>query len=150
MARGQPLDAASRQADLDLPLTDEPADAPHQLDVMLVEPWQLAVVLPVAGHVVALGERGGDVDRAGDRLGRTRRPAGGGDHVARPHEGLRRDAPPVGALATDQLALDEDDRQTVVAAPTGGGLAGRPAPDHDHVELLAFIDRGQSPRRHQP
>ena len=57
--------------------------AAQQVDAVLLEPGQLARVAPAAGHVVALGERGGDVDRPGHRLRRAGHPPGRGHDVAR-------------------------------------------------------------------
>ena len=68
---------------------------------------QLALVAPAAGHVVAPGQGRRDVDRARDGLGRPGHPSRGGEHVARPDQGLGGDAAPVRALTADQLPLDE-------------------------------------------
>ena len=47
--------------------------------------------------------------------------------LAGPHERLGRDAAPVGALAAEQLALDDRDSQAAVGEPGGAVLAGGPA-----------------------
>jgi hypothetical protein len=46
----------------------------------------------------------------------------------RAQQGLGRDARPVGALATDQLVLDECDAQTDLCERAGSVLAGEPPP----------------------
>src|SRR5439155_1146216 len=50
---------------------------------------------------------------------------------------LTGDAPPVRALAADELFLDERDRETAAGTAADGVLAGRPAADHDHVKGVA-------------
>ena len=55
-------------------------------------------VVPVAGHLVAPGERSGCVDRPGDRLGGTRHSPSRGEDVAGADEGLARDAAPVASI----------------------------------------------------
>ncbi len=48
---------------------------------------------------------------------------------------LRRHAGVVGALAADQLVLDDRRLEAAVGGASGADLAGRPGPDHDEVEL---------------
>ena len=86
------------------------------------------VVVPAAGHVVALGQGRRHVDRAGDRLARAGHPSRRGEHVAGADQRLARDAAPVGALAADQLALDEGDGQATVGTATGQHLTRRAGP----------------------
>jgi len=49
---------------------------------------------------------------------------------------LARDAPPVRALAADQLPLDPDDGEAGFGQPAGDLLATRSHADHHHVDLL--------------
>ena len=51
--------------------------------------------------------------------------------------GLRRDARPVGALASDQLALDERHPQATLGERAGAVLARRAAADDDDVVVVA-------------
>ena len=119
---------------VDPPLAGEPADPAHDGDAAILEPGQSTGVVPVAGDPVPRSERRLCVRATGDGAGRTGNPPGGGEDVARPDQRLRRHAPPVGALAADQLALHDRHRQPAFGAAPGGDLSGRPGPDHDHVE----------------
>ena len=111
--------------------------APHQRDLPFLQPRQLTGVVPVAGDRVPPGQGGGDVDRAGHRFGGSRHPPGGGHHVARAEQCLRRHAAPVGALAADQFPLHDGHRKAALGTTAGGVLAGRARPDHDDVERVA-------------
>ena len=57
-----------------------------------------------------------------------------GQQLARAQQRLGGHARVVGALAADQLRLDDRDRQPAVRQPPGRHLAGRAGADHDHVE----------------
>ena len=111
---------------------------------VVVEPRHLAGVGVVGDHEVAPGERRRDVDRAGHGLARRRatraRPA---TRLAGAQQRLRRDARPVGALAGDQLALDDRDPQAAVGELAGAVLAGRPAADDDDVVVGSLIARSR-------
>ena len=131
--RAQRPDGAVGGLDLDGPLPGQAAGAADEPDALAFQPAELALVPPAGGHVVALGEGGGGVQPAGDRLRGARRPARRGERVARPDECLGRDAPPVRALPADQFALHDGHPQARVGQPAGRVLAGRPGPDHQHV-----------------
>ena len=90
---------------------------------LLGEPALLPGVGVVRDHEVAPGERRLDVD-----LGARRGLARLLDGLARPQQGLRRDAGPVGALAAHQLALHDRDAQAALGQRPGAVLAGDPAP----------------------
>src|SRR5262249_33430104 len=122
------------QVDLDDPSSDQATAAAQEVDALAVKPRDLTVVVPSAGHVVALGERSGDIERSGDRLGGAGYPAGGGEDVTGPDERLGRDATPVRALSPDQLSLDDGDRQTRVGTASRGRFPGRPGAYDDDVE----------------
>ena len=53
--------------------------------------------------------------------------------LARTQQRLGRDAGPVGALAADELALDDGDAQAALRERAGAVLARRAAAEHDHV-----------------
>ena len=53
--------------------------------------------------------------------------------LARAQQRLRRNASPVGALAADQLALNDGDAQPARGQRPGAMLARRPAAENDHV-----------------
>ncbi len=55
---------------------------------------------------------------------------------AGPQQRLGRHARPVGALAADQLPLDDADVEALAGQPPGADLAGRARPEHDHVVAL--------------
>ena len=139
------------ERDVDRSLTDQSAGAPDERRADLVEPLHLAVVAPVRRHVVALGERRGDVQGPGDGLGRAGHPACGREDVAGPDEGLRRNAAPVRAFAAHELALDERDGEPARGAAADGVLTGRPASDDDDVVGVAhrssLANRGLVPSR---
>ena len=56
-----------------------------------------------------------------------------------PQQRLGRDAREVGALAADQLALDDRDPQAALGQRARAVLAGRAAADHDHVVVIAHL-----------
>ena len=57
-----------------------------------------------------------------------------GEQLARAQQRLRGHARVVGALAADEVLLDERDLEPGLAEPPGGDLAGRAGADHDDVE----------------
>ena len=57
-------------------------------------------------------------------------------HGRRLEEFLGRDAAPVQAGPADLVPLDDGDREPGCRAVEGGGVAARPAADHDDVELF--------------
>ena len=57
-----------------------------------------------------------------------------GEQVARTEQRLRGHARVVGALAPDEVLLDERDREPALAEPPGSDLAGRAGADDDDVE----------------
>ena len=64
--------------------------------------------------------------------------------LRRAEQGLGRDARPVGALAADQLALDDGDPLARCEQPAGGDLAAGPEADDDGVVVFAHsaeVDR---------
>ena len=136
LRRLQPVDRAIARRHLDRALAGEAAGPSNERDVLALEPPELPVVGPVVRHVVALRERGSDVDLSGDRLRCAGHPTSRREHVARSDERLRRDATPVRALPADELLLDERDLQAAVGTPARRVLPrGSPA-DHDHVVSL--------------
>jgi hypothetical protein len=141
---GEPAGRPVGSLHLDGALAGQPAAAPHQLDALARQPGKGSVVAPARGHVIPLGEGGGHVQAAGDRLGRARHPLRRGQHVARAEQRLGGNAAPIGALPTDQLTLDHGHAQPTVGATPGGVLPRRTGADHDHVELA--IHALSSPR----
>ena len=85
------------------------------------------------GERFAAGERRVDVLLAGDRLRRAVDGAGLGEHLGAAQQRLARHAGPVGALAADQFALDED--------------GGQPAPHDDVGDVLPRRARPRGRRR---
>src|SRR5262249_25095129 len=80
-----------------------------------------------------------DVDPRGRR-----RLVGAAHRLARTQQRLRRDARPVGALAADQLALDQPDAQAALGERAGAVLARRAAADDDDV-VRAHVGSGLPP-----
>ena len=102
----------------------EPAHAPHRRDgAPICQPFFLSRIGIAGHHVVPPVERrlhvhlsaGADVAGALDRLPRTQ-------------EGLGRDARPVGALAADQLPLDDGDPEPSGRNGSGACSPGAPPP----------------------
>ena len=113
---------------VDDPHTCEAPVAAKQVDATLREPALLTGVRVVRNHEVAPRERGADVD-----FGLRRRLAGTVDGLARTQQGFRRNARPLGALAADELALDEGDTQPTFSESADTVLAGRATADDDDV-----------------
>src|SRR5262249_38420576 len=114
--------------DLDGSGTGERAVPTDQIDPVLGEPALLTRVGVVGDLEIAPCQRGVDVDggRRGGLLRRMRRPA-------RAEQGLGGHARPVGALAADELALDERPPEPALCKRAGAVLPGRAGADHDHV-----------------
>ena len=68
-----------------------------------------------------------------------RRLARGVHRLAGAQQRLGRDARPVGALAADQLALDERDAQAALGQRAGAVLARRAAAEDDDVVVGAHV-----------
>ncbi len=110
----------------------EPAAAAQQVDAGACQPALLAGVGVVGDHEVTPGERRLNVD-----LRARRRVARGMHGLAGAEQRLRRDACPVGALAPDQLALDERDAQAALGQRAGAVLPRRAAAEDDDVVVAA-------------
>ena len=121
--------------DLDHARPGEPAGAAQQLDAFARQPALLAGVGVVRDHEVTPGKHGVDVD-----LGARRCAAGGMHRLARAQQRLGRDARPVGALAADQLALDDGDAQATLGQRAGAVLTRRSGAEHDDVVVAAHED----------
>ena len=76
-----------------------------------------------------------DIDLCGRR-----RLARAMDRLAGPEQRLGRDARPVGALAADELALDDGDPQAALGECAGAVLAGRAGAEDDDV--VVAVHRG--------
>ena len=114
-----------------------PAD---HVDTGAVRPLHLAGVVVVVGERVPPAQHRGSVDAViADDAGHPGHVPGGLEHLDRPQQRLARHAGPVGALAAEQLVLD-DHRRPVAALDRvlRGDLPGRAAADHDDVVGVAF------------
>ncbi len=132
-------------ADAHAALAVEPAVATDELDVPVVEPGELTRVVEVVDHLVAPRQHRGDIELALGCLGRPGDAPRLCQRLGRAQQRLRRHAGPVGALAPDQLALDESDFQAGSAELSRGNLARRASSDDDdvhtalvHATLLAL------------
>ena len=102
--------------------------AAQQVDAPVGQPLLGTRVGVVRDHEVAPRERGRDVD-----LRARRRVVGGVGGLTGAQQRLGRDARPVGALATHQLAFDDGDAQTALGQRAGAVLAGRAGTEDDDV-----------------
>ncbi len=110
----------------------EPGLAAVERDAAILEPGQLGGVVEIVDHLVAALEDLLGVELAGRHPGD---PAVLGEQLARAQQRLGGHARPVGALAADQLALDDRDVEALSGQQPGGDLAGRTGAEHDHVVL---------------
>ncbi|HET6774236.1 MAG TPA: hypothetical protein VFH36_13050 [Acidimicrobiales bacterium] len=122
------LGGVAHPVDLDHARPGEPARAAQQVDARPRQPALLAGVGVVRDHEVTPPQRGLDVD-----LGVRRGVARGMHRLAGAQQGLGRDARPVGALAPDQLTLDDRDTQSTLGQRAGAVLARRAAAEDDDV-----------------
>ena len=109
--------------------------AAHELDVAIGEPLLLRRVVAAARHLVAVPEDARGVELSRHGLGGAGCKPRGGERLGRTKQRLRRHARVVGALAADELALDERDPGVGLEAAqrAGEGLAGRAAADDEDV-----------------
>ena len=118
------LGGVANAVDLHHARPGQPPATAKQVDAVIGEPTLLTGVGVVGDHEVSPGKDGLDVDlRRGRRVVRTVH------GLARSQQRLGRNARPVRALATDQLALDERDAQTALCERAGAVLARRAAAD---------------------
>ena len=107
--------------------------AAEQVDSVFGKPALLCRVVVVGDHEVAPGERLLDVDLARDRLARPGGSQRAGDGFAGSQQRLRGDARVVGALAGDQLALDDGHLEAALGQVGRAVLARGPGPYQDDV-----------------
>ena len=109
----------------------KPAVPADQHDAALLQPGQLGGVVEPVNDLVAPRQHRGGVETV---HAQPRHTAGLGEQLARPQQRLRGHARVVGALAADQVLLDDRDLEPGRAEPAGSDLAGRAGADHDDVE----------------
>ena len=109
--------------------------------MVVLEPADLAVVVPVGGERVAPAEHGAAVDLAGDRLARALDRLCRSQRLAAAQECLARHAGPVRAVAADELVLDDGAGQSASDDARRHVLAGRPGSDDDDVVFTVAIDQ---------
>ena len=121
---------------------DERGPPFDDLDPLLLVALDLIRVVEVPDHEIAvLRDRVPSVGRA-----RRCRPCGWlGADLGRAEQRLRRHARPVGAFATDQLALDQRGRQAVLAEARGHDFARRPSANHNRIETFPGHGGGRYP-----
>ena len=135
------LGGVPHAVDLDDARAGEPAAAAQQVDAVVGQPALLPGVGVVGDHEVTPGKRRLDID-LGARGGLAR-PM---DRLARPQQRLRRDASPVGALPSHELALHDGHAQAALRESARAVLARRAAAEHDHVIVAAHVG-SSSPAR---
>jgi hypothetical protein len=120
--------------------TDHAAHAPHEPAALALEALDGDGVVPVVGGVVAdaLGDEG-PVGLDGGVAGQARHPPRLGQQVGGPHHHLRRHAPPVGALAAEELPVDADHVEPGLGQRAGHVLAAGAHAHHDHVHGLDVL-----------
>ena len=123
------------------PLAVEPSLAAEELDPAFLQPGQLTGVVEVVDHLVAALEHGLRVEVAADRGADAGHAARLGQQLARSQQRLRGHAGVVGALAADQVALDDRDREPAVGEAAGADLARGAGADHDRVEFSLRLIR---------
>jgi hypothetical protein len=101
--------------------------------IKALEPRHLAGVIKVVNDLVTPGENRRHVELAGHRLCRPGDPPCLIERLGGSQQRLGGHARVVGALAADQLCLDNRHRLARVTEATRENLAGRPGSDHDHV-----------------
>ena len=130
-----PIRGQGRVADRHPPLSIEVPLAAEQLDPVLLEPRQLRGVAEVVDDLVAAGEDPVGVEVAGHRLGDAGNAPCLGQQLAGAEQCLRGHAGVVGALAADQVLLDDRDAHAAVGEPPGADLARGARPEHYRVEF---------------
>src|SRR6266487_332434 len=123
----------SHAIDLDHAGPGELASPPQQVNTVARQPALLPGVGVVRDHEVTPGQRRRGVDLRGGR-----RVARAVYSLAGAQQRLGRDARPVGALAPDQIALDQRDAQAAVGQLAGAMLARRAA-THDDDVVVAHV-----------
>ena len=113
----------------------EPALAPEEHDPAFFQPGQLTRVVEVVDHLVAAGEDRLRVELASHRGRRAGHAPCLVEQLARSQQRLRGHACVVGALAADQVLLDDRDAEATVGEAPGADLSRGSRPDHDRVEL---------------
>ena len=101
---------------------------------MRLEPRHLVAVVEVVDDLVAARRARPHVELAVDRLRGARDAPRLGQHLAGAQQRLGRHAAVEGALAADELLLDDDDLQAGVGQAPRAHLPGRPGTDDDDVE----------------
>jgi hypothetical protein len=122
------IGCVAHAVDLDRARSREPTAAAQQIDAVIGQPFRRPLVGVVGDHEVAPRERRLDVD-----LGARRRLARAVHRLARAQQRLRRDAGPVGALSSHELALDHRYAQATLRERPRAVLARGARAEHDHV-----------------
>lgn len=146
VAGGEPVLGAVGRGDGHRLRAGEPAPAAVEVRADALQPGDLAVVLPVRGVGVAVGEDRRGVQRPLHGVAEARDAAGVGAGDHRAQQGLAGHAGPVGAFAADQFRLDDRGAQPGGPRPVGDVLAHRTRSDHHDVVLgvLGSICHGDS------
>ena len=122
--------------DVDALLAGEHAEAAEELDAPVLEPRQHRGVVEVVDDLVAARQRGLDVEVARDGLRGARDAADLAQDLGGAQQRLRGHAGVEGALAADDVVLDQRDLEPGAGQAPRRHLAGRTAADHHHVEAL--------------
>jgi len=121
-------------SDADPALALQAPAAAHDRDAALLQPRLLTGVVEAVDDLVAAPQHGARIEAAGDRLADAGH-ALGLIELERPQQRLGRHAGIEGALAADEMGLDEGRRTAPARKPPSRDLAGWSSADHDDVEL---------------
>ena len=129
----------------------ETAALAHDGDAAISEPRLPAGVVQVVNDLVAAFQDGLDGELAGHRLPHPRDAPHLGEQLARAQQRLRGHAGVEGALAADQMPLDDRHLQARLAQTPCAHLARRARADDDHIEFsLAHWRRLSRPSQAKP
>jgi hypothetical protein len=133
-------------AGLHAPLSRDAAGGADHGYTAALEPWHLVRVVQVVDDLVAALQDRLGVEVARHRLAHARDAAHLGQQLAGPEHRLRRHARVEGALAPDQVRLEDGHVEARLAEPPRAYLPGRPCSKDDHVEFaLGHAEHGTLP-----
>ena len=126
---------AVQSRDFDLPGVRDPAVAADELDSGVLDPLDLAVILPVGREVVAAFQDSGCVQSAGDGLCGAGHGLGAVQGGAGAQQRLGGHAGPVGTLAAHQFGLDQHRGQPALHDAVRHVFAHGAGADHNDIEF---------------
>ena len=141
---------AVQSRDFNHPGVRDPAVAADQLDPGVLDPLDLAVVLPVGREVVAALQDGGRVQGPGDGFFGAGDGLGAVEGGAGTQQRLGRHAGPVGAFAAHQFRFDQHCGQPALHHAVRHVLAHGAGADHNDIEFPFKLCRHGKSLRPEP